>query len=90
AMLRADGALEPETSLTEIVRHMTYVADRIGLEHVALGSDFDGATMPRELGDAAGLPRLLAALRAAGYDDAALRLVTHENWLRVLRATWRA
>ena len=28
------------------------------------------------------------ALRAAGFDDAALRKLAHENWLRVLRATW--
>jgi membrane dipeptidase len=29
-------------------------------------------------------------LRAAGYDDAALNRLTHENWLRVLRATWKS
>ncbi|HET9221179.1 MAG TPA: membrane dipeptidase, partial [Roseiflexaceae bacterium] len=53
------------------------------------GSDFDGAKMPQELGDAAGLPKLIAALRAAGYDDAALRKLAYENWVRVLRKTWR-
>jgi membrane dipeptidase len=31
---------------------------------------------------------LIAALRDAGYDDAAIAKLTHENWLRVLRATW--
>jgi membrane dipeptidase len=36
------------------------------------------------------LPKLIAALRARGYDDDALRKLTHENWLRVLRKTWRA
>jgi membrane dipeptidase len=30
------------------------------------------------------------ALRAAGYDEDALRKLTHENWLRVLRATWKS
>jgi membrane dipeptidase len=89
AMLRTDGALEPETPLTEIVHHVAYVAERIGIEHVALGSDFDGATMPRALGDAAGLPALMAALRAAGFDDAALAKIAFENWLRVLRLTWK-
>jgi len=52
--------------------------------------DFDGATMPSALGDVSGLPRLLSALREHGYDDEALRKLAHENWLRVLRATWQA
>ena len=51
---------------------------------VGFGSDFDGAEVPRGIGDASGLPRLLAALRARGYDDAALKRLAHENWIRVL------
>ncbi len=87
--LREDGRLEADTPLTEIVRHINYIVDRIGLDHVALGSDFDGATMPNELGDAAGLPRLMAALRDHGYDEAALRKIAYDNWLRVLQKTWK-
>jgi membrane dipeptidase len=62
----------------------------MGIEHVALGSDFDGALMPDALGDAAGLPRLLHALEAAGYRGDDLAALAHGNWLRVLRATWGA
>lgn len=87
--LREDGWANKETSLSEIVRHAAYIADRIGIDHVALGSDFDGATMPRDLKDAAGLPRLMTALRAAGFDDDALIKIAHANWLRVLAATWK-
>src|SRR5439155_17694160 len=65
ALLRADSADDPETPLQLIVDHARYVAERIGVEHVALGSDFDGATVPAELGDASGLPRLRGALAAA-------------------------
>lgn len=86
--LREDGLLVPETPITEIVRHVDYLAERMGIDHVAFGSDFDGAVMPEELGGAAGLPKLVDALRAAGYDDDAVAKITHENWLRVLRATW--
>jgi membrane dipeptidase len=86
--LRADGALVPETPLTEIVRHVDYYVDRMGIDHVAFGSDFDGAVVPVELGGAAGFPKLIDALQAAGYDDDALAKITHENWLRVLDATW--
>jgi membrane dipeptidase len=87
--LREDGAHDPSTPITEIVRHVDYLAQRMGVDHVAFGSDFDGAVIPQELGGAAGLPKLLEALRGAGYDDDAIAKITHENWLRVLRATWR-
>jgi membrane dipeptidase len=87
--LREDGRNEPGTRIGEIVRHIDYMAERMGIDHVALGSDFDGATIPDELGGAAGLPKLVAALRDAGYDDDAVAKLTHGNWLRVLRETWR-
>jgi membrane dipeptidase len=61
----------------------------MGIDHVALGSDFDGATMPEDLRDVAGLPKLMAELASAGYDDAALRKLAYENWLRVLGTTWK-
>jgi membrane dipeptidase len=89
ADLRADGRVDPDTPLTDIVRHIDYISTRIGIDHVAFGSDFDGATIPQEIGDVTGLPRLVDALRTHGYDDQALRKITHENWLRVLRLTWR-
>jgi membrane dipeptidase len=87
--LREDGHNEPATPITEIVRHVDHLAERMGIDHVAFGSDFDGATVPDELGGLAGLPTLVAALRDAGYDDAAVAKITHANWLRVLGDTWR-
>ena len=53
---------------------------RVGLRRRRRAGGLDGI---------AGLPRLVDALRAAGYDDAAIAKITHENWLRVFRATWR-
>lgn len=87
--LRPDGLLKADTPISQIVHHIDYVAQRIGIEHVALGSDFDGALMPQELGDAAGMPKLIKCLRDTGYDNDALRKVTHENWVRVLGKTWK-
>jgi membrane dipeptidase len=86
--LREDGHNDAATPIAEIVRHIDYLVAHMGIDHVAFGSDFDGATIPAELGGVAGLPKLVQALRAAGYDDAALAKLTHENWLRVLAATW--
>src|SRR5712691_4140079 len=87
--LRADGRHDPETPISRIVEHFTYLVERMGLDHVGFGADLDGARIPQEVGDVAGLPRVVAALRAAGYDDSALRKLAHENWLRVLAATWK-
>jgi membrane dipeptidase len=86
--LREDGLLEPETPISRIVDHIEYVAQRIGIEHVALGSDFDGAIMPRELGDVSGMPKIIALLKEKGYDHDALVKVTHQNWIRILKQTW--
>jgi membrane dipeptidase len=89
SFLREDGSLVPDTPITEIVRHVDYFVERMGIDHVAFGSDFDGAEVPQELGGAAGLPKLVSALRTAGYDDDAVAKITHGNWLRVLRDTWK-
>ena len=87
--LRADGQRDSDTPIADIVRHADYIAERIGIEHVAFGSDFDGALIPNEVGDVTGLPKVVAALRDHGYDDDALRKITHENWVRVLSQTWK-
>ena len=88
--IRADGADDADTPLSTIVAHIRYAADRIGVEHVALGSDFDGATVPDELGDVAGLPRLLDALAAAGFTEDEVRAIAWDNWRRVLARAWGA
>ena len=88
--LREDGGESVDTPLEAIVRHVDYLVERVGIDRVGFGSDFDGAKVPEGIGDVSGLPDLLAILREAGYDDASLRKLAHENWVRVLRSTWRA
>jgi membrane dipeptidase len=87
--LRPDFAEDADTPMELIARHAAYVAERIGVRHVALGSDYDGATIPAELGDVSGTPRLLEALRQAGFGDDDLAAVAWGNWRRVLDAWWR-
>ncbi|HEU0164143.1 MAG TPA: dipeptidase [Thermomicrobiales bacterium] len=88
--LRPDGAWDANTPLTVMADHIDYLVDKLGIDRVALGSDFDGATMPAELKDAAGLPKLIDTLRARGYDDESLRKIGYRNWVRVLELTWGA
>ena len=88
AFLRADGHDDADTPLQAIVAHARHIAERIGVDHVALGSDFDGTTIPAALGDAAGLPRLLDALRDDGFSADEVERIAWGNWRRVLEATW--
>ncbi|HEY7350634.1 MAG TPA: dipeptidase [Ktedonobacterales bacterium] len=91
ANLREDAAENPDTPLDVLIRHLEYLVEHLGIDSVGFGSDYDGGIVPpQDLHDVSGLPRLLAALQARGYDDAALRKITHENWLRVLGKSWRA
>jgi len=85
--LRPDANRNADVSLDVLVHHITYLVDRIGIDRVALGSDFDGATIPSAIGDASGLTRLTEALSAHGFDEASLHKIGHENWMRVLRLT---
>ncbi|MCG5478862.1 MAG: dipeptidase [Ensifer alkalisoli] len=87
-MLRADGQENAATPLADMVRHVDYMVERLGIDCIALGSDFDGATIPEAIGDAAGNQRLVAALREAGYGDRELKKICGENWLRVLAKAW--
>jgi membrane dipeptidase len=87
--LREDGGDDANTPLSRIAEHARYVADRIGVDHVAFGSDFDGATMPAELPDASAYPRVLAALEAIGFESDEVARIASGNWRRVLAAAWR-
>jgi membrane dipeptidase len=86
--LRPDFADDPDTPLELIAEHARYVTDRIGAEHVALGSDFDGATIPAAVKDAAGMPNVLDALSKAGFSPAELEAIAWGNWRRTLAAWW--
>ena len=88
--LRADFADDPDTPLELIAGHARYIADRIGVASVALGSDFDGTTIPAAVGDAAGLPRVLDALRDAGFTAQDLEAIAWRNWRRALASWWKS
>ncbi|HET6508178.1 MAG TPA: dipeptidase [Baekduia sp.] len=86
--LRPDGDMNPDTPLTTVVAHVRHVADRIGVDHVGFGSDFDGGVIPEAIGDAAGLPGLLAALADDGFTPEEIAKIAWGNWRRVLAAAW--
>jgi membrane dipeptidase len=86
--VRKDGLEAKRTTAREIAKHVVYIAEKIGVDHVGLGSDFDGTVVPQDMKDVAGLPKLLDALRDLGVKGKDLKKVAHRNWIRVLKATW--
>ena len=71
------------TDARAIVKAMRYVSDRVGVEHVALGSDFDGAV--KEPFDATGLVEITEAMLNAGYSESEIRLIMGENAVEFLK-----
>ncbi len=88
--LRPDGNRSADTPLEMVVRHVDHLVERLGIDGVGLGSDFDGAIIPQAIKDVSGLPRLFEALAERGYDRPSLEKLAYRNWLRVLERTWGA
>lgn len=88
--LREDGRRDPDTPLDTMVRHLDHLLMRLGEDRIALGSDFDGTTIPAAIGDAAGLQALIDALRQHGWDEALLRKVAMDNWLALFERVQEA
>jgi membrane dipeptidase len=89
SFLRADGARDNNTPLDLIVQHVELLIERLGEDGVGFGSDFDGALVPEELGNAAGLQKLVQALRRREFGEKLIEKLCFRNWLRILRKTWK-
>jgi len=85
--LRADGQMSADTDIEQMVRHVDKLVEALGESGVALGSDFDGATVPQPIGDVTGVPKLLQALLDKGYGEALVRRIALDNWLDVIGRT---
>lgn len=86
--LHPEGKRDADMPLSIMADHVDYLVDKLGIDGVAMGSDFDGAMMPSGVSDCSKLPNLIDELRGRGYDDEALRKIGYGNWVRVLAETW--
>jgi membrane dipeptidase len=87
--IRPDGKRDTDTPLIDFVRHFEYVIERVGVDHVAFGSDFDGTTVPEVLKDVTRLPNLLGLLYERGWRGEDLEKIAYKNWFRVFQETWK-
>jgi membrane dipeptidase len=74
----------PRVPWTKIIEHIDHAIKVAGVDHVGLGSDFDGANMPYGMEDASKLPQITQALLQRGYSESDIKKVLGENTLRVL------
>lgn len=74
----------PRVNWTLIVDHIDHAVKVAGVDHVGLGSDFDGAVMPLGMADVTHLPQITDALLKKGYSESDIRKILGENTLRVL------
>ena len=74
----------PKVEWTKIIEHIDHAVKIAGIEHVGLGSDFDGANMPFGMEDASKLPRITQALLEKGYSEGDVKKILGENTLRMM------
>jgi membrane dipeptidase len=79
----AKGVL-PRVEYGKIIEHINHAVKVSGVDHVGLGSDFDGANMPYGMEDATMLPKITDALLKEGYSEGDVRKILGENTLRVM------
>jgi membrane dipeptidase len=80
------GAKPSDVTVASIADHVDYVADTIGIDHVGIGTDFDGGGGVAGFMHAGQTPGLTGELVRRGYDEAALAKIWGGNFLRVMRA----
>jgi len=74
----------PRVDWTEIIQHIDHAVKIAGIDHVGIGSDFDGANMPFGMEDASMLPKITNALLQKGYTEGDVKKILGENTLRVM------
>lgn len=77
-----------DVPLSALVDHIDHIVNLVGIDHVALGSDYDGAGVPDALKDAAHDWAIVEELSRRGYEDDAIAKICRDNWLRVLKEVW--
>ena len=87
AFLRPDLKRDPNTPLTLMVEHLAYLVEKLGEDGVALGSDFDGAIMPAEITNAAGMQNLTNAMHKAQFGETLIQKICFDNWVNLLERT---
>lgn len=77
----------PFASLEQVLDHIDYVKNLVGIDYIGIGSDYDGVgdSLPVGLKDVASYPNLVQGLLDRGYSEADIKKILNENLIRVWR-----
>lgn len=81
AFLNSNG----QATISDVVDHIDYAVNLIGIDHVAIGTDLDGATLPSDMQDATEIYKLTNELTSRGYSALEISKILASNTLRVMR-----
>ena len=85
-----EGAEKPEkVGFKQIIQHINYIVEKAGIDHLTLGSDFDGARVPEVIKDVSYYPNLLRILEEEGFSSEDIEKITHKNIERVIKKVWK-
>ena len=78
-----------KASIKDVITHIRYIAEKVGIQHVGLGSDFDGIAMtPKGLENAAKMSEIPIQLKKDGFSDNDIDKILGQNFLRVFKRNW--
>jgi len=78
-----------EITLEDMRKHIDYIVDLVGIDHMSFGSDYDGATVPDVVKDVSYFPNLVNHLKENGYSKDDVEKISNKNFLRVMKAVWK-
>lgn len=85
-MIEKERKKLPNADISEVVKHIKYISNLVGVEHVGLGSDFEGISMaPKGLEDVTKFKNLVYELLKEGFTEKQIKMILGENFLRVFK-----
>ncbi len=80
-----------QAAISDILRHIDYIREKVGITHIGLGTDYDGINnTPKGLSDIGKLPKLKKALSHHSYNQKDIQAIFQNNWLNLLREVLEA
>jgi membrane dipeptidase len=78
-----------KASINDVITHICYISEKIGVKHVGIGSDFDGIAMtPKGLEDARKMPDIIPLLEKEGFSQKDVSLIMGGNFQRIFEKVW--
>ncbi len=85
----SDNKKKDQIQLEDLKKHVDYIVELVGIDHISFGSDYDGATVPDVVKDVSYYPVLVDYLETNGYNKEDLQKIESQNFLRVMKEVWK-